>query len=632
MDYKVIININNTNLSLYKDLFARAYQAMEVKYPNELKVTYPEKAFRTIEEYFAHLEFLQLIDPMFLLIPLEEPAFEINANTRKIKAPQITTVQNDQLAEMVVFTIDRYFDYMVLASDDMNIYVQWTLPSGKNSASEVTEYIDTTIPGKIRIGWPLQKEITAEAGDVYYSVRFWKEANINGEMTIVYSFNTLPEKFTVSKALQVNINDINDICRPHHENLFVRAIKNSQLTDDGPIPATPSFGEPGENLTKETALENDVLRLRAQAVVADAGTPDYTWYFTPAKDNGVFKAGVRYAYGESKAYCETGEEITLPGFASLGFEENDLTDLNNPVYVKIVPKDGKLDAFTQYYELKEGNYVPYTSSTGIVEEGVVLYERYTTLKTTETNEVVAGVYQVAAKNVFASGKESVEAFSNACTLVGPSTISFVTDLPETYVMAGANDRLSVVTNAQPAGTQMSYVWEYSSTSAEDGFEVVADANGNVLTIENAGWYKVTVTASLNKEHEIKTSSVSKVIGMPIKPVIAYGASAKKEQLNADGIPVWNTGRGGETFTLDVEVTNSDKFTQLNSEEIIYVWSVSSDRGNDLSDFVVDPADVNKAELVINNPVDGNACNFYCKVINKLAGKEAESNELQFIVY
>lgn len=631
MDYKVIININNTNLPLYKDLFARAYQAMEAKYPNELQVTYPDKAFRTIEEYFAHLEFLQLIDPMFLLIPLEEPAFEINANTRKIKAPQITTVQNDQLAEMVVFTIDRYFDYMDLASDDMNIYVQWTLPSGKNSASEVTEYIDTTIPGKIRIGWPLQKEITAEAGDVYYSVRFWKEANINGEMTIVYSFNTLPEKFTVSKALQVNINDINDICRPHHENLFVRAIKNSQLTDDGPIPATPSFGEPGENLTKETALENDVLRLRAQAVVADAGTPDYTWYFTPAKDNGVFKAGVRYAYGESKAYSETGEEITLPGFASLGFEENDLTDLNNPVYVKIVPKDGKLDAFTQYYELKEGNYVPYTSATGTVEEGVTLYERYTTLKTTETNKVVAGVYQVSAQNVFASGKESVEAFSNTCTLVGPSAISFVTDLPETYVMTGTNDRLSVVANAQPAGTQMSYVWEYSATSAEDGFEVVADANENVLTIENAGWYKVTVTASLNKEHESNVSSVCKVIGMPIKPVIAYGASAKQE-LNADGIPVWNTGREDATFTLDVEVTNSDKFTQLNSEEIVYVWSVSSDLGNDLSAFGVDPANTNKDELVIMNPKDGNACNFYCKVINKLAGKEEESETLQFIVY
>ena len=628
MDYKVIININNTNLPLYKDLFARAYQAMEAKYPNELKVTYPEKAFRTIEEYFAHLEFLQLIDPMFLLIPLEEPAFEINANTRKIKAPQITTIQNDQLAEMVVFTIDRYFDYMDLASDDMNIYVQWTLPSGINSASEVTEYIDTTIPGKIRIGWPLQKEITAEAGDVHYSVRFWKEANINGEMTIVYSFNTLPEKFTVSKSLQVNINDINDICRPHHENLFVRAIKNSQLTDNGPIPATPSFGEPGENLVKEASLnDNGILNLRAQAVVTDAGTPDYTWYFTPAKDddNGVFKAGVRYAYNESKAYNETGDEITLPGFASLGFE-------NNPAYVEIVPKDGKLDAFTQYYELKEGNYVPYTSATGTVEEGVVLYERYTTLKTTETNEVVAGVYQVSATNVFASGKESVEAFSNTCTLVGPSAISFVTDLPETYVMTGANDKLSVVTNAQPAGTQMSYVWEYSATSAEDGFEVVADADENVLTIENAGWYKVTVTASLNKEHEIKTSSISKVIGMPIKPVIAYGASAKKEQLNADGIPVWNTGRGDETFTLDVEVTNSDKFTQLNSEEIAYVWSVSSDLGNDLSAFGVDPANANKAELTINNPADGNACNFYCKVINKLAGKEEESETLQFIVY
>ena len=119
--------------------------------------------------------------------------------------------------------------------------------------------------------------------------------------------------------------------------------------------------------------------------------------------------------------------------------------------------------------------------------------------------------------------------------------------------------------------------------------------------------------------------------MPIKPEIAYGTSARAE-LNADGIPVWDTGREDATFTLDVEITNIDKFTQLNSEEVTYVWSVSSDLGNDLTAFGVDPTNANKAELVIMNPKDGNACNFYCEVINKLAGKEEKSETLHFIVY
>ena len=618
MDYKVITNINNTN-PLYKDLFARAYLAIENSSIEGHKIhddcIDPDKTFRTIEQYFAHLQFLCEIDPAFLLIPLEEPAFEINANTRKIKAPQITTVQTDHLAEMVVFTIDRYFDYMDLASEGMYVYVQWTLPSGKNSASHVTDYVDTTVPGKIRIGWPLQKEITNEVGDVHYSVRFLKFKNntpdVNNQDSIIYAFNTLPEKFTVSKALSVN--EITNVYDPHNESLFRRIIKNSQTTNNGQIPATPFFGEPGTDLQKDGEIEYGLI---AQAVTTDNGLIEYTWHFTPAQDSedGEFKAGIRYPYAE---------------FVELGFVQD-----NEALRPTTLKKDDKLDNLTNYYR---ANGDLYTSPTNTLEEDIVLYEKYTTLKPTDENKNIVGKYQVRAINKGAStDKQSREAWSEPYTLVGPSTVSFVTNLPETYMMTDTDNELSVAISSQPEDAQITYEWEYNGISDEDAdfIPVLEATNENKLTVSETGWYRVKVTAALNRADDDEISAICKVINMPIKPEITYGENAQQHPIDEKGICVYNTvGLTEPTITLDVKVSD-EKFTEFNKGTITYVWSVTSDEDSDLKqiDTFVVAEDGLSSTLTVDNPVGSDMVyNYYCYAINELGGKQEVSEKLQFRV-
>jgi hypothetical protein len=114
---------------------------------------------------------LLALDPAYMMLPIDEAAFTINANTRAISTPKVVTLQNDQIAETLTFTIDRYFDYMDLYN--ATVYVQWTLPSGKEGATEIELKDITTMPGKIRFGWPLDSDVTSEIGTVRYSVRFW---------------------------------------------------------------------------------------------------------------------------------------------------------------------------------------------------------------------------------------------------------------------------------------------------------------------------------------------------------------------------------------------------------------------------------------------------------------------------
>ena len=94
----------------------------------------PIKPIGNLNEYFQHIKDLASMaigqgrsgsDPYFLRLPLDEPFFEINANTRGITVPgelsQIA-VKGDKLAEIVFFRIDRYYDAVDL--NTRHIYIE----------------------------------------------------------------------------------------------------------------------------------------------------------------------------------------------------------------------------------------------------------------------------------------------------------------------------------------------------------------------------------------------------------------------------------------------------------------------------------------------------------------------------
>ena len=172
---------------------------------------HPDITIQDLPSYYAVIDELAKIGgPKYLRVPIDEEPFEIDTNTRKINIPADITgnkwvigVKDDHMAEVLYFTIDRFFDDTDLAicfprEDDSvhkgQTYVQW-----KNGAAvglDPVHYVQID-ENKIIFGWILHDVITKASGDITFSIRFQYHKvgtstgpDLNSE--VLYSFNTLP--------------------------------------------------------------------------------------------------------------------------------------------------------------------------------------------------------------------------------------------------------------------------------------------------------------------------------------------------------------------------------------------------------------------------------------------------------
>lgn len=627
-----------------------------------------EGRFLSLDDYFAHMADLLALNPAYMMLPIDESAFTINANTRAISTPKVVTLQNDQIAETLMFTVDRYFDYMDLYN--ATVYVQWTLPSGKEGATEIELKDITTIPGKIRFGWPLDSEITAEVGTVRYSVRFWqkgvvKENNVDVEK-VVYSFNTLTSSINISPSLQPEVNPELEINKPITANLFKRAIMNSQITSDSaPIPLAPSFTDPGLNLPVYASLVNDTLTLKAQAVVGDTGALTYEWYYAPAVTETVsvtegegdeavttnveFVAGVEYSFSD---YLDVNDE-TKKGFHVLGGTVNH--NVFEPVSEEALANG--LVAGEQYYVATEEtpvSYVAYTSH--LVPENVTLYQRYTTYTVPAGATKVTGEYCVKAVNTIGVKTSNPQA-SQVCRLVSPDGVEFTTNLVGVAIIPdGDSKRLTVHTNKQASNDAvMTYTWVKDITDNSFNAAETAQANEhNYIDITTPGWYRVTADVLLNREQKFATSGICKATFAPKIPAMTYTA----EDLiikGEDDMPTFSV-PGEVVLQFDMEpvipaeyrqITNEETgelegpvyATELFSEHLSYDWKVKvadqTERSLGQADIdsrlVLSP--LGQPTLTVN--AEGSTQRIYtCYVTNTLNGQTVTSdstNSLSFMV-
>ena len=130
------------NTTKYQSLFEEATKAL---LPDGAEYN-PDTAISSLNEYFYYLHSLiklRVENPSkfknkFMILPVDEELFEINANTREIIVPhsfkKTAGVEGDQVAEVIYFSIDRYFDTMDL--NNQNIYIEWIGPNGDEGVSE----------------------------------------------------------------------------------------------------------------------------------------------------------------------------------------------------------------------------------------------------------------------------------------------------------------------------------------------------------------------------------------------------------------------------------------------------------------------------------------------------------------
>jgi hypothetical protein len=337
----------------------------------------------------------QAFDESFFLLPLDEPMFEIDADKREIAIPSAfkngVAVQGDNASEVLVFKIDRYFDYKDLGSEKITIYIQYTTPDGKESMYQVGYKDLDSYPGYVRFGWILSDVATKDAGALKFSVRFVSTAE---DGSADYSFNTKSHQVLIYPALQKGMTAEKDSLSS--DNIFSKLVVNS--LEKGVVPAqTPNFSDEyaSLNLEKTANLKADnTYTFIAQASKGDLGTLQYEWFFKPVST----------------------EENSTPSFEKI--ENNGMFDTG----LEYIKKEGVVGPSLRkeyyYYDASKTQYVKYNfdpQDTELPE----LYEKYAICKILNTTDPIVGEYYATAANVITPGKNvSSTVQSNICVIPG----------------------------------------------------------------------------------------------------------------------------------------------------------------------------------------------------------------------
>ena len=226
----MITQVNEKNSAKYRKLFDEASWLM-ANYLEDTEITditESEYYIQDLYDYFLKFQFImnaaaekdadnnapdggdaQYWQKYFSILPLDEPVFRIDANTRKITVPeQFKTigVEGDINAEIIFFTIDRFFDAMDFGAEEIIAAIEWKR-SGDKEGDADKAYIKelTTYDNKILIGWVIDEEIANTAGAIDFAVRLYMErpkADGQGK-EVVYSFSTEVARINIAKTLNI---------------------------------------------------------------------------------------------------------------------------------------------------------------------------------------------------------------------------------------------------------------------------------------------------------------------------------------------------------------------------------------------------------------------------------------------
>lgn len=478
---------------------------------------YASDDITSLDEYFSYIEELNRINRRYTILPLDEEVFTINANTRQITVPPSFAqngigVQGDEIAEIVYFKINRFFDNIDL--NTKNIYIQWRSAATDEQGNaiegvSVPWVIDIeSEPGYIIFGWPLSSKITQKAGNIQFAVRFYEYSEITE--TLTYSLSTLTQTATIKPALDFDLPSI-ILDRNHAKiddstNLIDTRFENTQLGGattkaEAPVfildlPETINLDEnPDDNnfRTKDKAL--DVM-----AVSRDGGQISYIW---------------KKYHLTTDARLDVVHVITMKS-----------VDITAEDFVK---EDGVLfyqkDTDGETYILYSGTFGPEAAET-LPNGGV-----FNKFSTGTINGV--GRYVVMATNRVR--QSTAIANSTVCTVPYPLSPVIDTNLPASAILDGEefDTTLTLAASTQDAG-KLTYQW-LKKAPGETGYAPIENGKGAQLFIDGEGeksaenggvgdgYYKVLITNNLNKENITIESDPCRVTHAASTPVVDSGA-------------------------------------------------------------------------------------------------------------
>lgn len=575
--------------------------------------------FNDLSDYYAHMkDYITIGKPIYLLLPIDEEHFTIDANSREIEVPPTFKtcggVTNDNLCEIITFTIDRYYDFVDLAGDKVHIVVEWKNAAGEEGVTGIDLIdLDTYFEeGLIRFGWPLDLSVTKKEGPVTFAVKFFMISEETGKMTHV--LNTLSKTITIKKGLSVS--DPSLYKNPDtHTNILSDIASNSGRIAN--MPSGVSFAyynwdEPGV-IQNSKKLVGDTLDLIAEGYNADQREMEYEWYKAPWEwdlNDQTWKINindeVKITTDSTYTISDTYEKIT-----------SDRTTTPLPIRYILYTKTGEND-FTRYV----GNDWP--------DNNADLYTRRSCLTFTEgTNADITGRYYVKVYNrVYNDDDELLgEAYKKSpfCYVYKPDQLQYMKnkDLPKHASISKGPVTLGVQFVESTKDPDVTHTWRrYTS---RDLAEADIEQNGNFSTtlptgddpeivevtinettpgedldfsssrvVNEAGYYKVLTVNTLNRKTQSAMSEICKVTGEITPPELkmdnidgsAFGYSIDGSKLqNIDDwidkdsnkkpwvsstTPIFEI-EGGYLFYLKITPNEKD---ELATDGFTYKWSYS----------------------------------------------------------
>jgi hypothetical protein len=592
----VITSQNADNKHAYEVLFRDATKALI-----EAEVFTENDSITTLEEYFCNLKTLHGLSDRYIMLPLDETPFDIDANSRNITVPANfkkngLSVQGDEIAETIFFRIDRFFDAMDL--DTCDIYVQW---QGVENIPYVTPIVMKDVesqPGKILFAWPISSKLTKNSGNVKFSVRFIKQ---DATGLIVYSFSTLTATAVINPALNF---DIFNAKEDNADELFAVAIENSTTVSGIPA-AKPVFVQ---NLP---SIENSAARVKLYLVkVADSNERTYSLSVSAkAADTGA----IRYEWYHAKE-------------GKVGAKVSEGED------AFIATLDATPDASKNYYtKINETTYELYDVSEGFDPE-VVAYEKYNqfTLSGTETtvydaDNSITGSYFVTAINRFGNKENDTDSYVVEFPTAAVPVIAAEEDIAD-GVIGMPNGTLTVKCTVDPH-SYTTFSWKRDLSKNGEFTEEVNVSEDNASTTPSSsfiptlpGYYKVDVTSEINLDAVSASSSIVRITDKPA--AVEFDADS-----NVDAPDFLVNINDYSSITAGVSVVPGSDVSvypaDLQSDKITYTWYQDLDGKGVLTNGKIDDDAVAYSEptttstLLVKDTMTG--LNLRCVAANELNG-------------
>lgn len=543
--------ITKNHPSAYTDLFLKANEYLR-KYGPDIYKGESFSDITNINEYFACLKDLadienkseagiigEYIDPIFTMLPATEETFNINANERSIKVPQVfkdhgVGVQGDEIAEILYFAIDSYFDAMDLA--DMDIIIQWKHASDGDNVSNLSATYKKSLtlqPGKIVFGWPISSEVTERPGDIQFSIRFYRRDEET--KALIYSFSTLTATIKIRNGLDFELDEAATETAIKRNDKIYKNLRNSVYYDAMYDVAVPEF-ERYYTLEGSTFTDANVELTYDLPItfIAKAGIPANT----PDSEE-VSASGLTYTW------YKDGEE--MPMTSTIVYKEDPKTSYNPKeiYYIKVV--DNQTVYYEPYFKNDDANPFDDVDENG---EPLVLYTRHSSFVPSG-----AGVYSVVASNIYVPGSVA-SITSDKWTVPAPIAPSFTYGNTDRKVLL--DEENGAVITIEPSITDngsLSMVWLRSENADGSNSEVLADMTTTTCSVNAEGYYFLRATNTKNNSTAIENS---------LTVWARYDASLPVITAHSNGVSL-----GG---TISIEVAEP-----LHSEGLTYQWYNTSDQ-------------------------------------------------------